>query len=88
MNQLNPFFVSGDWALASIIIIVWSLFWKGCALWIASKKDQKWWFVALLVLNTVGILEIVYIFFIAKKKWSDIREIFPKSKPQAPQNNQ
>ncbi len=75
MNQLNPFFIN-SWALFPIII--WTLFWKGCSLWIAGKKDQKWWFLALLVLNTAGILEIVYIFFIAKKKWSDIREIFSK----------
>ncbi len=88
MNQLNPFLVGGEWGFVTIIILVWSLFWKGCSLWIATKKDQKWWFVALLILNTVGILEIVYIFFIAKKKWSDIQEIFSKPKSQAPQNNQ
>jgi len=56
-------------------------FWKGCALWIAGKKDEKKWFLALLILNTVGILEIVYIFYVAKKKWVDIKEIltFKKS---------
>lgn len=51
-----------------ILIIVWSLAWKGVALWKASKFDQKFWFVALLVINIVGILEIVYLFFFAKKK--------------------
>lgn len=67
--------MSGNWTLVFIIISLWSLFWKGCALWIAGKKDQKWWFLVLLIVNTVGILEIVYIFYVAKKKWSDVKEI-------------
>ena len=73
MNQLNTFWVS-SWLIFPILI--WTLFWKGCALWIAAKENKKVWFLVLLVVNTVGILEIVYIFRIAKKKWSDIKEIF------------
>jgi len=42
---------------------VWSLFWKGLALWHAAKRSQPWWFIALLVVNTVGILEICYLAF-------------------------
>ncbi len=77
MNQLNPFFIKNSWVFLPIII--WALFWKGYSLWIASKNDQKKWFVALLILNTMSILEIFYIFYIAKKKWADIKEIFTKS---------
>jgi hypothetical protein len=73
MNQLSPFLTNNK--LAFILILIWTLFWKGCSLWIAAKKDQKWWFLALLVINTVGILEIIYIFYFAKKKWADIKEI-------------
>jgi hypothetical protein len=51
------------------------MIWKGFALWIAVKNNQGKWFLALLILNTFGILEIIYIFFVAKKKWSDIKEI-------------
>jgi hypothetical protein len=78
MNQLNSFlgFATNGWVL--VVILVWSLFWKGCALWIAAKNNQKWWFLAILVLNTLGILEIIYIFIIAKKKWSDIEDILSK----------
>lgn len=47
-------------------LIVWSIFWKGWALWTAAKKDSKPWFIVLLVLNTVGILEILYIFVFSK----------------------
>jgi hypothetical protein len=44
------------------VIVIWSLIWKGLALWKASKKNQLTWFVILLVVNTIGILEILYIY--------------------------
>jgi len=49
-------------------LYVWSLFWKGIALWRASKLEQRNWFIAILVLNTIGLLEIVYLFWFAKKR--------------------
>ena len=49
------------WGIAPMM--VWSLFWKGLALWHAAKRSQPWWFIALLVVNTVGILEICYLAF-------------------------
>jgi len=51
-----------------ILAIAWTLPWKGVALWKAAKNEHKGWFVALLVLNTFGILEILYIFVFSKKK--------------------
>jgi len=38
------------------------------ALWRAASLKQRNWFVGILILNTVGILEIVYLFLFAKKK--------------------
>lgn len=58
-------------ATALIILIaisLWSLVWKGVALWKAARLHHKGWFVTLLIINTLGILEIIYIFFIAKKE--------------------
>jgi methionyl-tRNA synthetase len=49
-----------------ILSLAWSLSWKGWALWIAAKLDQKVWFVVLLVVNTLGILDIFYIFYFSK----------------------
>ncbi len=49
-------------------LFLWSLLWKGIALWKASKNDQKNWFIVMLVVNTVGILELVYLFYFAKKR--------------------
>ena len=50
------------------LVLLWTLPWKGVALWKASRNEHKWWFIALLVLNTMSILEIIYIFFFSKKK--------------------
>ena len=53
-----------------LLLIVWSLFWKGLALWHSAQRRQPWWFFFLLVLNTAGILEIIYLFAVAKMKFS------------------
>ncbi len=50
-----------------IIALVWSIPWKGVALWKAGRLSHKKWFVVLLVINTFAILEIYYIFFVARK---------------------
>lgn len=56
--------VSGVDPLVLLAAVVWSLVWKGFALWYSARDEQKWWFAALLVVNTVGLLEILYIFVI------------------------
>lgn len=54
--------------LITTIATIWVLPWKGWALWLAGRRGEKWWFIALLILNTLAILEIIYIFAIAKRK--------------------
>ncbi len=49
------------------IIILWSLVWKGFALWKSAQLGQKYWFMAILLVNSAGILDIIYLFFVAKK---------------------
>jgi hypothetical protein len=49
-----------------IFFVIWSLLWKGLALWRASQRGENGWFIVLLVLNTLGIVEIIYYFLIAK----------------------
>lgn len=51
-----------------LLLVLWTLPWKGVALWRAAGNKHLWWFVALLVLNTVAILEIIYIFGFSRKK--------------------
>ncbi len=57
-------------ALAMLAATLWSLAWKGWALWLAARRGEKAWFIALLVINTLGVLEIVYIFAVAKQRVS------------------
>jgi hypothetical protein len=52
--------------IITLVVAVWSLPWKGYALWIAAKNTHKWWFIALLIINTVAILEIIYIFAVGR----------------------
>lgn len=51
-----------------LLVALWTLPWKGVALWKAAQNKQKGWFIALLILNTLAILEIIYIFYFSKKK--------------------
>jgi methionyl-tRNA synthetase len=50
-----------------VAAVLWTLVLKGFALWHSARAGQKWWFVALLVINTVGILEIVYLVWFRPK---------------------
>lgn len=60
LNQLPPPF---DNPLLFTLIILWSLIWKGLALWHSARGRQTAWFVVLLVVNTIGLLEIIYLAF-------------------------
>lgn len=61
--QHHPFVM-----VALIPVIIWTLIWKGLALWTAARKSDKIWFVVLLIVNTFGILEMLYFFFFSRKK--------------------
>lgn len=49
------------------LLVVWSVAWKGIALWKSARSGHKWWFIALLFINTAGILEILYIYKFGEK---------------------
>lgn len=68
INFLN-YISSHPWLMVLFYALaVWSLVWKGFALWKSAQSGSRNWFIALLLLNTVGILEIIYIFYFSKKK--------------------
>lgn len=54
--------------LSISILVLWTLLWKGLALWKAARRNDKVWFLVLLVINTAGILEILYIFVFSKRE--------------------
>lgn len=47
-----------------IPFIIWGIFWKSWALWKSASKKQLLWFVIILIINTLGLLEIAYIFYL------------------------
>ncbi len=53
------------WSMV-VFIIVWSIIWKAIALWHAARNNHKIWYVVMIVVNTFGILEIIYIVFVSK----------------------
>jgi len=50
------------------LVAIWSLSWKGVALWYAARNHQKKWFIIILILNTLGIIEIIYLFGFRRDK--------------------
>lgn len=62
----NQFLLDNWWLV--IIFLIWSLAWKGLGLWISARNNDKAWFVALLIINSAGILEIFYIFLFSKRQ--------------------
>lgn len=45
-----------------VAVVAWSLAWKGASLWRAARNGSKPWFVTLLLSNTLGLLDMVYLF--------------------------
>lgn len=50
------------------VLAVWELVWKGLALWRAGQRRQLGWFVAILIINSVGVLPIVYLLVTKEEK--------------------
>jgi hypothetical protein len=57
-------------SIAIFLVLLWTLPWKGIALWRAAGNKHLWWFLAIFLVNTLAILEIIYIFGFSKKKES------------------
>jgi methionyl-tRNA synthetase len=72
---MNPVFDDARWTtenagvlalLVAVILAAYAL--KGFALWRAGRNNQRGWFVALLLVNTLGILELIYLMTAGKKR--------------------
>ncbi len=51
-----------------LLLVVWSMVWKGIALWKCGRNDQLGWYVILFIINTAGILEMIYLAFFQKRR--------------------
>lgn len=64
MSLLQNLGTNPNWLVP---LIFWTLIWKGIALWKAGRNNQIHWFIALLVINTAGVLEIMYLLWFQRK---------------------
>lgn len=62
---MEQWLLENQWVI--ILALAWILPWKGVALWKAARAGHRGWFVALLIINTLAILEILYIYIFSKK---------------------
>jgi hypothetical protein len=60
-------FMGAFFGLFMLALVIWTVYWKYHAIWHAVKHEHKWWFLALLLINTAGILEILYLYIFSKK---------------------
>ena len=67
---LFPLSVGTAWFLA--LLLIWSLIWKGLALWRAARKNHTVWYVVMLIVNTAGILEIIYLLTAGKNSSNSV----------------
>ena len=51
-----------------LAIAVWSIPWKGFALWKSARRGDSVWFIVLLLINTAGIIDIAYLFLFSNKR--------------------
>lgn len=74
MHDLSPFYFPFAPELMFIVlpllilVVIWTLAIKGYALWQAARNGQKGWFIVLLLINTLGILEIIYLIWFRSDK--------------------
>ena len=60
----SPYAAAGLFAVLVpfiLVAVLWTIVLKGLSLWYAARAGQKGWFIALLIVNTLGILEIIYL---------------------------
>ncbi len=76
MQEFTKFILNHQWIIW--LAIVWTIPWKGVALWKAARYKHIIWFVIFLLLNTLALLEIFYIFFVSEKK-KENKNLLPKN---------
>lgn len=60
-----------SWVLFSLFM-VWTFLWKGLALYRAGANRSPGWFVVLLLVNTLGILEILYLLIFSRRRKREV----------------
>jgi hypothetical protein len=66
-----------------IIAGVWDGVWKLIAMWKAAGKKQLSWFIILGIVNTVGILSILYVYIFSKIDLNQKNKAVPKKETKS-----
>ena len=60
--------VFGLFWLMIFLAVAWDMVWKGIALWKAGRNGHLVWFICIFIIDSIGILPIIYIFLFSQKK--------------------
>ncbi len=50
-----------------ILLAIWETCFKAVGLWKSSHNNQRYWFITILVVNSLGIVPAIYLKFFQKK---------------------
>lgn len=67
--------LSTAWTIVLVLWAVWELSWKGFALWHASRNNHRNWFIALMIVNSIGILPMLYLLMHYKASEHAVKEM-------------
>jgi heme A synthase len=54
--------------IALVALALWSAIWKALGLWRAARRGSVGWFIVFFIVNTAGILEIIYLIATSKRR--------------------
>ncbi|HBH20441.1 MAG TPA: hypothetical protein DEB30_02925 [Candidatus Peribacter riflensis] len=63
---MGAYNLNGALGLLFVLAII-DLVFKGWALWRAARMSKQWWFVALLIINSMGILPVIFLLLTNKE---------------------
>lgn len=69
-NAMVQYLLNNYWLLG--LLTAWTFFWKAVALWHAARNKQAAWYIVLWIINTLGILEIIYLLLFRRKRFDSI----------------
>jgi len=68
MEDIDFLKLYSPFVIILFILIIWETVWKGVALWKAGRNNDLTWFLIVFIINSLGILPIIYIFIVLKNK--------------------
>jgi hypothetical protein len=69
----SSFGITPELILWLVPLVIWDAVWKAIGLWKSAKNNHLVWFIFIFIVNSLGILPIIYILFFQKKRRSVAR---------------